>query len=690
MAVKHKVVERVYTPSRLHLILRALQNLNLEIEQQGMELPKVCETIVQSLGTVSMPQKTEEYVKFMADVKNIQEILTKACTSEELISTTLKTLYNCISDRKRQRHATMSIVLQLISIDAIPDAVKWLLSSGYSEQSLEEALMTLCCWLSCWTWTPNLGPLVLCFMEGLEEEGHYDILVQVTLHFIERLFKLLILSEPRKTVGPVVLHMLSSMQHNPEAFNKIAPHFNKVLTFLQKENSENSQMYLLKIVNLSVALMETFPQSMENYVSIKRFLETYTTNSNYKSLLNCKPWINRGISTMIKPNSFGKVGLNNLGNTCYMNSVLQALFMTKIFRNDVLLAKGDLMPLFSKLQILFALLQHSQKSSLSPNDILNLARPPGFQPGHQHDSSEFLGYLLDVLHEQEKSISGEQEIASNSNAPSSSGSATSAPLTVVQRSFGGRSVTISRCNNCGNQSERADTFRELQLSFPSSSGDEPSSIQHLVDYYLQPERLCDDNQYHCDKCGGLTDGERVTKVVEPPPRLVLTLKNFRYDSVSQQRTKLLQRVKLDGSIKLEGAQYNLYATVVHCGMSLDSGHYYTFAKDGATATQQEWYMFSDCVVTRASESMLGNMKHHETPYILFYSREDCVDPAPLPRSALSPRLENVVLKDLSENENERRRAAIRTVARNNRNDDPPPPGCSGGGLFNPSHTRFVC
>jgi ubiquitin carboxyl-terminal hydrolase 35/38 len=91
-----------------------------------------------------------------------------------------------------------------------------------------------------------------------------------------------------------------------------------------------------------------------------------------------------------------------LGNTCYMNSVLQALFMTKPFRNEILLYDKDMTPLLSKLQTLFALLQHSKRYSMSPNDILNLARPPGFLPGHQHDSSEFLGYLLDVLHEQEK------------------------------------------------------------------------------------------------------------------------------------------------------------------------------------------------------------------------------------------------------------------------------------------------
>lgn len=96
-----------------------------------------------------------------------------------------------------QVQPTMSVVLQLISVDFIPKAVKWILHSGYSEQNLEQALMTLCDWLSHWTLTPNLGVLVLCFMEGLESERHYDILVEVTMAYVERLFKLTILPEHR-------------------------------------------------------------------------------------------------------------------------------------------------------------------------------------------------------------------------------------------------------------------------------------------------------------------------------------------------------------------------------------------------------------------------------------------------------------------------------------------------------------
>lgn len=64
-----------------------------------------------------------------------------------------------------------------------------------------------------------------------------------------------------------------------------------------------------------------------------------------------------------------------------------------------------------------------------------------------------------------------------------------------------------------------------------------------------------------------------------------------------------------------GDQYKLYAAVVHCGSSVDSGHYYTYAKDS-----EEWYKFNDCAVIQSSEEELCNLRPPETPYILFYSR----------------------------------------------------------------------
>jgi ubiquitin carboxyl-terminal hydrolase 35/38 len=56
----------------------------------------------------------------------------------------------------------------------------------------------------------------------------------------------------------------------------------------------------------------------------------------------------------------------------------------------VLQSDAQSQPLLSELQAVFALLLHSRRQAISPTKLLAVARPPGFQPGFQQDSSEFL------------------------------------------------------------------------------------------------------------------------------------------------------------------------------------------------------------------------------------------------------------------------------------------------------------
>lgn len=79
------------------------------------------------------------------------------------------------------------------------------------------------------------------------------------------------------------------------------------------------------------------------------------------------------------------------------------MFVLFRFSREILLAQCDSM-ILSKMQSLIGLLLHSKRPELNPREILKVARPPGFLPGYQQDSSEFLGYLLDKLHEQEKKV----------------------------------------------------------------------------------------------------------------------------------------------------------------------------------------------------------------------------------------------------------------------------------------------
>ena len=106
------------------------------------------------------------------------------------------------------------------------------------------------------------------------------------------------------------------------------------------------------------------------------------------------------------------VGLDNLGNTCYLNSSLQALlhteplvdyFLGQRYLKDVNIDSrygfnGRLAYIFG---ILTRKLWTSTKPSISPNDFLKelTVMFEQFSGREQHDAQEFLSVLLDGLHE---------------------------------------------------------------------------------------------------------------------------------------------------------------------------------------------------------------------------------------------------------------------------------------------------
>lgn len=54
--------------------------------------------------------------------------------------------------------------------------------------------------------------------------------------------------------------------------------------------------------------------------------------------------------------------------------------------------------------------------------------------------------------------------------------------------------------------------------------------------------------------------------------------------------------------------------MVHNGLTLDSGHYYTLACDHL----DNWYKFDDSVVSLSHSADIHKLKSPNTPYILFY------------------------------------------------------------------------
>nr|CAD7398692.1 unnamed protein product [Timema cristinae] len=245
--------------------------------------------------------------------------------------------------------------------------------------------------LSCY---PSVTHWVLQLFNALESEGRYSLLLGVSENKIDRLFIGLQLPVLRDGVAPVVWHMLAASQQKFK-FHKIVARIPSVALQLKKEDSQSSRQCLQTMLDMCHVLMDRFPGHDSLYQPIVTVIQDCPSYTRGQFLNKNGPvW---AISPVLpspgvgEVSTTGRVGLNNLVNTCYINSVLQALFMTRRFCHEVLEREcDDSQTLLSKLQTLFTLLMYSPRRSLSPTEVLSVSRPSSFVPGHQQDSSEYL------------------------------------------------------------------------------------------------------------------------------------------------------------------------------------------------------------------------------------------------------------------------------------------------------------
>jgi ubiquitin carboxyl-terminal hydrolase 47 len=96
-----------------------------------------------------------------------------------------------------------------------------------------------------------------------------------------------------------------------------------------------------------------------------------------------------------------------------------------------------------------------------------------------------------------------------------------------------------RCKECGNESQKEDSFLEISLVMrPFGSKEVLSSVGESLDYCLKPETLEGDNQYFCDKCQKKVDAMKGCKFSKLPYLLCFQLKRFDYDFSTFTRVKL--------------------------------------------------------------------------------------------------------------------------------------------------------
>lgn len=320
------------------------------------------------------------------------------------------------------------------------------------------------------------------------------------------------------------------------------------------------------------------------------------------------------------------LGLKNLGNSCYLNSVLQCLTYTPPLANFCLNNQhSSFCDIASepnkKRDCPFCILEKRIARSLSidsaldtPSKIVSCLRifAEHFKCGRQEDAHEFLRYVIDACHNTCLRLKKLQQQRTKKTA-NGGGGENSSGNTVVQEIFGGALQSQVKCLSCGTESNKVDEIMDICLEVSQSN-----SLKEAMKKFFQSEVLDGDNKYKCERCKKLVAAKKQMSILQAPNILVVQLKRFegifggKIDRAIAFEEVLVLSNFMSKASQDSHPEYTLFATIVHSGFSPESGHYYAYIKDAMS----RWYCCNDSYVTLSTlQEVLS-----EKAYILFFTR----------------------------------------------------------------------
>ncbi|KAI9843704.1 MAG: hypothetical protein M1837_006172 [Sclerophora amabilis] len=373
---------------------------------------------------------------------------------------------------------------------------------------------------------------------------------------------------------------------------------------------------------------------LQNVEHVKKILEIIDDVSS-DGVTDTVPW-NFQRSKSIR-SATGYVGLHNLTNTCYLNSLLTQLFMNVSFRgfmmgSHVADARGS-QRLLSETQKLFAYMQDSSQVSVEPEDLVAAIRPyeaESIDVTIQMDVEEFYNLLFDRW---------EGQILSHDAKK------------IFRSFFGGQLVQQVKSKECTHISEREEPFSAIQCDIKGKA-----TLEESLKAYVEGDIMEGDNKYSCTSCNRHVDAVKRTCLKDVPDNLIFHLKRFDFDLRTMQRIKINDHFEFPMTLDMRpytidylgsaeasipDDPFELVGVLVHSGTA-DSGHYYSFIRERPITNLSQspgWVHFNDSEVkawdpgnipvqcfggaetwTQSRETQPIRLPRSNNAYMLFYQR----------------------------------------------------------------------
>ena len=329
--------------------------------------------------------------------------------------------------------------------------------------------------------------------------------------------------------------------------------------------------------------------------------------------------------------SEGNNGLQNHGNTCYLNSAIQCLSHIDVlnnnnFKNQIIKYKKNRTPLINEwMDIQNKMWSSGYTDIISLMTLIEIFKQKCISTGRyfesfeQNDASEFLNYFLDFLHDEiahtvTMTIQGEPKNTLDKfyyNNWKVQEKHFKKKYSYIIEQFYSSLLSLTQCPSCNKRTDNHEPISIITLTLMR----EFNSFYDCIDEYVKKISLDDDNKFKCEKCNESVNLDKKTHFWDLSPILIFLIKKYNVNGVFDN--SIQYHIKLDMNnycinYKENSMEYELSGIIIHTG-SLGGGHYYSICKN---ENDNKWYKYDDANVSNIDEDNLFN----SNPYCLFYKR----------------------------------------------------------------------